>query len=127
MPANNYSKIVPAIYRLVLQEPGIRQDGLFKRLSVSKSPTHFNKCILAMCAENRIARVRDGASFKLYLQGMVPQSAKPEPVRPRGIWQEASPMNKAKGGEFFRAFDEAFGLQSIMEFPFLLNYLFRGG
>lgn len=115
-----YSKAILRILELVQQEPGIRQCDAKERLGYPNSSGHFNTCIHAMSGK-AIERVWDGMSFKLYLKGRAPP-LKAEPTRSRGCWQENSLMNKAHGEKFIRAFDAAYGLPPITEFPWLLKY-----
>ncbi len=117
-----YSEAVLRILELVQQEPGIRQCDAKKKLGYPNGSGYFNTCIHAMSGK-AIERVWDGESFKLYLAGSAPAKAIIEPARPRGCWRENHPMNKAHGERFIQAFDSAFGLTPITEFPYLLKYL----
>lgn len=104
------------IFQLIKKNPGIMQCELHTHVKLHHS--NISMYVLSLCAKNRIERIRVGCTYKLYIQGTI-QDTSVKSRRHVGYWQEKSPMNKAHGEAFFKAFDKEFDLKPI--------FMARGG
>lgn len=99
------------IFELIKKNPGIKQCELHTHIKLH--PSNFCGYVLSLCAENRIERIHIEHTYKLYIKGTI-QNMQDKSSRPAGCWQENSPINKAHGEAFFKAFEEAFNLPPII-------------